>query len=1221
MKRISLSKKVLLYFLSLTTVTFLVAASVFLGFSTLQENNEKIRLIQELQIQLESLSNLRPDQADVDQRRFRNALSNARLLANKIGRFHGELTPDLARRLRSLIAGLGYYQDAWKELIQKHARDRELSQTAISLSGDMANLLPLDLPWEVRKRFSRLRELGARIYYTRELSEIGEMRRIRDQIADLNDDPSVAEVAEQLLNNAESSYINYLAITDREDFLRDTAERFSQVSGDTISAISRASEGSTVRLFWLLNGLLLASVLFRLSLLFVETRFFRRFLDNQNRAITAIEGGHYDYPLPRVSNDELGDLTLFMKRLANTVKTSEAFFADTLNELPSFIFVLDLDGSILFANRQALQIAGLELAGVKGSRLQFSYWVDHGPDESRHMQERIRRCAAGEKLSCEMQWRIAGGVLIWVDFTLHPIFDEKSWVKYLIPVASDISVRKRNDAELDTYRRHLEELVEARTGELQKAMEDARENQQIAEAATRAKSDFLANMSHEIRTPMNAILGMSHLALQTELDHKQRNYVEKVHRSAEGLLGILNDILDFSKIDSGKLDMEVTDFRLEDVLEALASVVGLKAEEKGLELLFDIAVDVPYALRGDPLRLGQILINLGNNAVKFTDSEGEILVAVAVREQDREQAVLHFSVRDNGIGMTPEQQARLFQPFSQADSSTTRQYGGTGLGLAISKKLTEMMGGEIWVDSKPHIGSNFHFTARLEKQQDQQAQRRVLPADLTRVKVLVVDDHASSRVILSEMLQGFGFQVDQVATGRQALERLAGADQGTPYQLLLMDWRMPLLDGVQTTRAIQRDARIRHVPAVVMVTAYSREELKQEAQDLELAAVLTKPVIPSTLLDTLLDAMGRKMTTRSRAFDRREEARESIAELQGARVLLVEDNEINQELALELLTGNGIIVEVAGNGAEALELLERTSVDGVLMDCQMPVMDGYAASRNIRKQVRFRDLPIIAMTANAMAGDREKVLAAGMNDHIAKPVNVDDMFRTLAKWITPAKLAEPGIRTPAASTPKSSSVLPELPGIDTRAGLATTQGNAELYQRLLFKFQHNQVGFPQHFQTALANGDRDQTIRLAHTLKGVAGNIGATALYQAARTLEQACQAGTGNIGQPLAATETELQTVMGGLAALPPPAPPAHEKTQPPLDDAAVKTLLIELRELVANDRLEAVDTIKQLTSLLAGSCHAAQAEAVAHSIDNYDFDAAKEALNDLARSLETDS
>ncbi|WP_067063993.1 response regulator [Roseateles chitosanitabidus] len=603
------------------------------------------------------------------------------------------------------------------------------------------------------------------------------------------------------------------------------------------------------------------------------------------------------------------------------------------------------------------------------------------------------------------------------------------------------AARDRKDLELQEQHRQLQDQHR----ELQ-ALKEA------AEAAAHAKSDFLANMSHEIRTPMNAIIGMSHLALQTGLDARQRNYIEKVHRSAENLLGVIDDILDFSRIEAGKLSLERVPFRLEEVLEHLVNLIGFRVEDKGLELLLQLPPELPTALIGDPLRLGQVLVNLGNNAAKFTD-RGEIIVGIeanpAMRAADgagldappEPEVELHFWVRDTGIGMTPDQQARLFRSFSQADSSTTRKYGGSGLGLAICKQLVEMMGGRIWLESAPDRGSTFHFSARFGLQpegSDLPARRALMAHELARLRTLVVDDNRAAREILSTLGTSFGLDVATAADGAQALQEVERAqDGGHPYALVLMDWQMPGIDGIEAARQLG-DGRLDQAPAVVLVTSFGRDDSLTAALAASQAAspasrrpvLLTKPVTASSLLSAIGEALGHVDRPAPTAERRRQSTQEAMRQLAGARVLVAEDNELNQELAAALLEDAGLHVTLAVNGQVALDLLAEApgGYDGVLMDIQMPVLDGYAATRALREDPRWRTLPIIAMTANAMSGDREKVLEAGMNDHIPKPLDVDALFETLARWVRPAH--------PAAEVP-----------MDTRSGagrrIDTRRGQGE----------------------------------------------------------------------------------------------------------------------------------------------------------------------------------
>jgi PAS domain S-box-containing protein len=803
------------------------------------------------------------------------------------------------------------------------------------------------------------------------------------------------------------------------------------------------------------------------------------------------------------------------------------------------------------------------------------------------------------------------GQVVWIRAIGNVERDKDGKPRFMYGVTQDVSEIKR--AELEILRA-----------------------KEIAEEATKTKSDFLANMSHEIRTPMNAIIGMSHLALQTQLDKKQKNYIEKVHRAGENLLGIINDILDFSKIEAGKMSMEAANFRLEDVMDHLANLTGMKTEDKGLELLFSTAADVPTALVGDSLRLGQVLINLGNNAVKFTES-GEIVVGVEKvgAGETADSVELHFWVRDTGIGMTPEQCGKMFQSFSQADASTTRKYGGTGLGLAISKNLVELMNGKIWVESEAGKGSSFHFHATFGLQKEPMPRRMFCADELLGLRVLVVDDNASAREILSTMARTFGLEVDVARDGKEALRLIAEAGtKQLPYDLVLMDWQMPGMDGIETMHQLQEE-HFNRTPAVIMVTAYGREEAlgNAEQQGVVLRSVLTKPVTPSTLLEAIGEVLGKGLMTETRSSEKASTYDEAMAKLKGARVLLTEDNEMNQELAMELLSQAGMEVVLANNGQEAVDILTKdTRFDGVLMDCQMPVMDGYTATREIRKMPAFKDLPIIAMTANAMAGEKEKVIDAGMWDHIAKPLNVGEMFATIAKWIKPAQKVGAGETAVAASVAVATPVkpvggLPPLPGIDIKSGMATCTNKESLYTRLLIKFRDSQGQFAELFAAAKQDADPEATTRAAHTLKGTAGNIGAKALQAAAGELEHACmeKSSADDI-------ETLLQQTLGELAAILPgleqvgaasagrfqpnglPAGGTAMAAAPAalaIPDAEFKAALGELKHLLEESDSEAGDLLADLLDKLGNAPLAKQLKPVALAIEGFDFDEALEKLN----------
>jgi signal transduction histidine kinase/DNA-binding response OmpR family regulator/HAMP domain-containing protein len=688
--------------------------------------------------------------------------------------------------------------------------------------------------------------------------------------------------------------------------------------------------------------------------------------------------------------------------------------------------------------------------------------------------------------------------------------DESGQITGFVGLLNDLTERKRAEEAIRQLNQDLEQRVVERTAELVLA-------RNAAQAANQAKSEFLANMSHEIRTPMNAILGMSQLALKSGLDAQQFNYVQKVHRAAESLLGIINDILDFSKIEAGHLDMESVPFDLGDVLDDLAIQVGMKAEDKGIELVFALPPELPTALQGDPMRLGQVLLNLGNNAVKFTE-HGEIVVGVKEVERDVTTVLLRFEVRDTGIGITPEQQQRLFQPFSQADTSTSRRYGGTGLGLAISSRLVRMMGGQIGLDSAPGRGSRFYFTARFGLRAPMLLPNAPTQAERLRgMRVLIADDNEVSRELLAEVAASFGLRTMAVADGNAALQAVFHADaQNTPFDLLLLDWKMPKRDGIDCMAELTR-ANLRHPPpTVLMLTAFGRDEVERRlaAAQLNAAATLTKPVTPSTLLDTCLRALHLPGQQARRAERRHETYNNPVDTLAGAHILLVEDNPINQELACDMLSSAGVVLRIAENGQEALDWIERERFDLVLMDCQMPVMDGYAATRALRQQPQWRDLPVVAMTANAMVGDREKVLAAGMNDHIAKPINIDELFATLARWI------------------RHAAAKPAQARLDANGAQEGMGGKQALYERLARMFVEREADFRERFAAARAAADTEGAVRLAHDLKSEAATLGATVLSEAAAALERACSehAGPNDIDALFMAATAQLDLVIAGL-------------------------------------------------------------------------------------------
>ncbi|MEO5348273.1 MAG: PAS domain S-box protein [Magnetococcus sp. YQC-3] len=747
-----------------------------------------------------------------------------------------------------------------------------------------------------------------------------------------------------------------------------------------------------------------------------------------------------------------------------------------------------------------------------------------------------------------------------------------------------------------------------------------------AEAASQAKGEFLANMSHEIRTPMNAIIGLSHLCLQTPLTTRQQDYIRKVHNSATSLLRIINDILDFSKIEAGRLDMESIDFTLEEVLGNLSAIVALKAQEKSLQCRVETATEIPPSLVGDPLRLGQILINLTNNAIKFTE-QGEVAIITELLEKDETSVHLQCTVQDTGIGMTPEQRAGLFQAFAQADSSITRKFGGTGLGLAISKRLIEMMGGTIRVESSPGEGSRFIFDVRLGISNREMEQYLIPSPDLRGMKVLVADDNESARNVVADYLTSFTFRVTKARDGKEAIIAVQEADiTDEPFDLLVMDYMMPEMDGITAAATIRNELDLRHPPVMVMATAYGEDAVvKRASQEACFAGFLVKPINQSLLFETILEAFGQSKPDRMASGGiPHANTQDFRAVLSGARILLVEDNELNQQVARELLEQANMTVLLAANGKQAVDLVARESLDGVLMDVHMPVMDGLTATREIRKDPRFVRLPILAMTANAMAGDREICLSAGMQDHIAKPIDPGKMFSTLARWVKPAAPAPLPVRgeervRPPSPTVASLGTLPEIFGIDSRVGLRYMDGNLPSYLRVLHKFRANQEQAIAAIHTAIAAQEPETAERLAHTLKGIAATIGARKLAQKAETLEHIFK----QRGEPphalLQETAAELADICQALdRAL--PDHPAETLPNPLAEGASIRQRDALLRQALS--QLLVFDAAVEETLAILHANHLSPAllewlRPMEEQVAQYDFDRATHTLQQCIQAL----
>jgi len=766
----------------------------------------------------------------------------------------------------------------------------------------------------------------------------------------------------------------------------------------------------------------------------------------------------------------------------------------------------------------------------------------------------------------------------------------------------------------------LEDVTEKKQLEYLKIAKEA------AEASTRSKSEFLAHMSHEIRTPMNAIIGFANLALMTELSAKQMDYISKIEAAANSLLEVINDILDFSKIEAGKLEMSSVNFHLHDVIRNMADIVSVRSAEKGIELIISIDDNVPYALIGDPLRLRQILINLTNNAVKFTES-GYVLVEVTAADVSDSRCRLRFTIQDTGIGIPEEQLAKLFAAFSQGDASLTRKFGGTGLGLVISRQLVNMMGGDISVVSTPGKGSTFSFTALFQLQVGEKQTHMVVPEDLRGLHVLVVDDNAIVRSILQHQLQSFQLNVETADSGEEAMEVLARAAESKPYDLILMDWYMPGMDGIETTRKIKKDLRLNHVPLIIMLTAFGREEVKKEAEDAEINGFLLKPANPSMLFDTIMNVLGKPSNAATRPLPSYGNSALDMQKIAGAKVLLVEDNIINQQVAREVLESAGLIVEIANNGRDAVNAARMNEYDLVMMDIQMPIMGGYEATQLIRMDKTNACLPIIAMTAHAMQGIKDECLAAGMNDYVSKPIDIQELFGVLGKWIK-RRSETPGECLPQTTditiTESEQVQLPVfLPGIDLDSGLQRLCGNKSLYKKLLLDFMHNYRQIIPEIQSALKR-DEDVAHRLTHTIKGIAGNLSAGDVQRTAHELDIAIIGRKKNDYDTLLADlDRSLQILLHSISTL-----QEEENHQQPVEDhetpvdyEKITPILQEMAQLLKKDNLTAVKYVEIIKESFGPSLFRDEINQMEKYIRNIEFAEAlkllEKIIDEIAQTL----
>ncbi|MEO5373916.1 MAG: response regulator [Alphaproteobacteria bacterium] len=907
-----------------------------------------------------------------------------------------------------------------------------------------------------------------------------------------------------------------------------------------------------------------------------------------------------------IRNDEWDTIMSALSDLSSDLARSQNILQNVIDTAPIRVFWKDLNLRYLGCNPAFVQDAGKshpnEVIGEDDFQMAWAAQAElYRADDRRVMETGVA------KLSYEEPQTTPDGRTIWLSTSKVPLRNRLNETIGVLGIYEDIT--KRKEAEI--------------------AQLNARRE---AEAANRAKSEFLANMSHEIRTPMNAIIGLSDLALSIdELPHRARDYLVKIVSSSQSLLRIINDILDYSKIEAGRLEVVNVDFQLRDVLDHLVDLFRARAAERDIELIVSLSAECRYVLTGDSLRLEQILVNLTGNALKFTE-RGEVEIAVETVEGTTDRVLLEFSVRDTGIGLTPEQVSRLFAAFVQADSSTTRKYGGTGLGLAICRRLTDLMGGRIWVESEPGVGSVFRVTLPFRRQVLDEGDPLTLPDDLRGTRVLVVDDTPSTRRALDRMLSSIGFVVTQAADGEDALSHVTqGLRENQPYRLALVDRRMTAMSGLEVARRI-RDKTASgpsdSCPGIILMVDDRGPEGNRETGQDGVVGVLDKPVNCSLLYDTLMEAFDKGMPKVHRSAQTIDysDVRKHIG---GARVLLVEDNAINQQVAREILERVGLIVTVANHGGEAVERVAASDVDAVLMDVQMPVMDGFMATRRIREQERFRDLPIIAMTANAMSGDREKSLEAGMNDHVTKPIDRKYLYDVLLRWIPAGKRAIPIPVADAVAPPSADDMasLPELDGIDMAAGLDRVSGNRKLFRSLLLDLRHDFGSLDGAIASALSGDGTDQmegALGKLHALKGAAGNLGARGLYEATRSLEQAVKSGTRERWPAfLERFEECLAQVTGSIATLETgeavhPFETVAAVTQKPYDPGDVLSEMDELAHHIVRRDVNAEVSLARLHGQLGASGGHPALVRLSEQIDRFDFDGALVSLTTLAQALD---
>ncbi|MFA6013449.1 MAG: response regulator [Gallionellaceae bacterium] len=913
------------------------------------------------------------------------------------------------------------------------------------------------------------------------------------------------------------------------------------------------------------------------------------------------------------------------ERMNTAIATKEALLSTLIRTIPDLIWMKNNDGVYLACNHAFERFFGAKETDIIG-KTDYDFVTRELADFFRAND--LAACAAGKPHTNEEWLTLAEtGQRILAETIKMPVHDNSGALIGVLGIARDITQRRESENEIralldksDHARQALLGLIEDINAEHVAAAEMLKAKT-LAEELTQTKSEFLANMSHEIRTPMNAIIGMQYLALKTELTPAQRNYLNKAQIAANSLLSIINDILDLSKIEAGKVEIENIEFSLDTVLEQLSDTFSYQAAQKDIELLVRYDSNIPYTLVGDPLRLGQVLLNLCSNAVKFTE-QGEVELDIRAIETNASTLTLKICIRDTGIGMSPETQNLLFQKFTQADQSTTRRFGGTGLGLSISKHLVEMMGGRIWLEhSQPGKGTTMCCTMQLGIAQQEQAQRLELVKQsgplLKNIRVLVVDDNAVSREILSEMLHFFKLDIAVAPGGAEAIDLLR-APGSRPFDLALIDWRMPDMSGEEITRHIRNDNTIQPQPKLVMVTTYGHEDALKQAEQADVNGLLIKPASPSTLLDTILSVLGYSHLSQMNKRSHAEIQELGCYDFSGNRLLLVEDNPINREFAVELLHSMLIEVDEAMNGAEAVSMVQNNDYDAVLMDVQMPVMDGLEATRRIRTLAqqpdgeRFAKLPIIAMTALAMAQDEKNSRKAGMNDHLTKPIDPGHLMATLAKWLSVTKRAP--AQTPAVTD--ISADLLAMRSVDAVQGIHRIGGKVSAFRKQLQRFREHYLTAADELQQLIAEKGLDAGEKYCHALKGVCGNLGANELFTSISAIDALLKQGKMPEPAQFENLHELLQAVLDEIEGLPIP-----ESVSPavvaPLNSIELLAKLTALSLLLVKDMGAAEALFAELQASAIGSEYSLIINEIGNNLEIFAIDEAQTLINTLRDRL----